>query len=280
MGQPFESEISKCISSVLGAKPAGTLVVDADEGDVGTSGSFESGFLRRTRIDVLGLPDDLYELIEKAHEASKAHPGGPWYRCEISVDPREGFKFNYFWLADALMDLNSIPRGSLGGLPGGVLRARFDGQVIARLEDHEISGAILGFVASERSAGNTVRPTLLDLYGVADWHGDSNNGSLNQYFARTRDPYGGLERSELYGATLRGLEAIKHVRAVAHFREALAVYAHIYDRVSDACERLEVASIGHPEELPVVDDYWVIEKQIHSLISAYVRANVADLSGG
>lgn len=280
MSQSFESELSQCIHSALGARPSGTLVIDADDGCIGTSGGFESGIFRRKRVDVTGLPDNFHDLIEKSYEASKANPKGPWYRCEIAIQPRQGFHFTYFWLADALKDINSIPKGILGGLPGGVLRARFDAEVLERLEDHEISGAILAYVPSMSRAGHNVSSKLMDLYGVADWHGDSNNGSLNQYFARTLDPYSGFDRASLYGATLRGLEAIGHTEGLQHFSKALAVYSHLYERVDAVRKSLDIAAVSGPDEHPVVDDYWDIEPRIQSLLANHVRANVVELAGG
>ncbi len=166
-----------------------------------------------------------------------------------------------------------------GGLPSFILRARFDREIIANVKDHEISDAIMRFVPSEIERGGTVEPELLGLYGTVDWQSDSNNGSLNQYFARRRDPYGGLDRSLLYPATLKGLELIGHAPAAKLFRESISTYSHFHPWVENVREQLGIPKISSPDDSNVVSEYWDVEETLDQLRTAYVRKNIDQLAG-
>lgn len=267
MNRPFEIAASKVLASSLASLPSVLVVLEVDDGCVSSSGDFASG-----------LPSEMIDLVLDAYEQSKSDPSGPWYRCEIAFTQKDGFAFRYFWLADALANLDSVPPSRIGGLPAVLLRARLDDKVLSKLEDYQVSDALISFVPASIQRGGPVNARLIQLYAVADWHGDSNNGSLNQYFSRSRDPYGGLDREPLYDATLRGLELIGYRKAADHFREAIATYSQFYDRVENARNRLGIEPLADPTRSQVVDEYWDVETQLDQFLVAYVRSHINELS--
>ena len=261
--------MSKALSAALGAKSSALVVVEVEDECVTSTGDLESG-----------LPGDLIDVVLDAYEESKSDPSGPWYRCEIAFTRSGGFSFRYFWLADALANIEAVPPGSVGGLPAVLLRSRFDDKVLCRLDDYQIADALISFVPASIDRGDKVNARLVQLYAVSDWQGDSNNGSLNQYFSRSRDPYGGLDRELLYDSTLRGLELIGFRKAADHFREAIAAYAHLYDRVENARRRLGIEPLADAKASQVVDEYWDVEAQLTQFLAAYVRSHINELSVG
>jgi Domain of unknown function (DUF4375) len=274
MINPYEAPISAALRAMTGARPSGALSVEADEGMIGFSGAFEGGLLRRKTFDTTQLPDELPELFSQSYDWSKTQRGGPWYTCTVSADPRAGFSYAYDWQGDAIGDLSRLTKSVNGGVPGFILRTRFDRELLALVDDHEISTAILYFVPAELARGRTVAPELFQLYAVVDWQGDTNNGSLNQYFARAHDPYGGLDRAELYPATLQGLALIGHADAAALFRESLSVYAHFHPRVEQVRARLGLPTISSPEDSNAINAYWDVEATLNDLIVAHVREHI------
>jgi hypothetical protein len=281
MKHPHEPRLLALLLAQVGTRPRGEIVIDADDGVLSTTGFVESGLLRRSRRDAGDLwTPEMSSTVFDAYEASKASSEGAWYRCRVLVTSASEVAFSYFHQREALKDIAGIPRDSLGSLPGFVFRARFDRELLALIDDGDISTAILYFVPAELARGGAVSEELLSLYATVDWQGDTNNGSLNQYFARAQDPYGGLDRARLYGATLAGLELIGHDEAVALFREALAAYSEFHERVDAVREQLGIARLPSGVESDVINAYWDIERQVETVRAAYVRANLGMLVGG
>ena len=277
--RPHEVAISASILAAVGDQPYGQFLVDADDGSIGATGSIESGWPARTVIGVHNLPDGFLDLLRKSFDASKEQSQGPWYHCKIHVHHDRAVSYQYSWQGAPYSSLSDIQRNSRGGFPSFILRSRFDKELISQLDDIDASTAILFYVPASIKRGIFVPQTLLDLYATIDWQGDSNNGSLNQYFSRDRDPYGGLDRAELYPATLRGLESIGHTEAAKLFREALSVYSHFYERVDLARTQIGIPSIQSSDDSDVLNNYWSVEKALDKLRADYVRSHIEQLTG-
>lgn len=266
---------------IRGRRPKGSLRCSATDGSIGFTGAVETGLLFRQRQEILDLLDpapepDLSDLLFELRKASRARPEGPWYCCHIEIDGGD-MRFRYAWENAPFASIKELEPDMHGHVPSFVFRRRFDRALIDELSDFEVGSALLFYVPARIEAGKPVSGALLDLYATLDWQSDVNNGALDQYFARDRDPMTGLPRGPLYAATLRGLRVMGHEVAAALFAEAIALYAHFHARVEEARVELGIAPVPRQEESDIMGRYYDLNASLDAARTVYIRAHAEAL---
>lgn len=280
----IESQITELLRSKLpGARPLGLIKCDAAEGVVGFTGHVESGFFRRKKLDISDIlhrthtgEPDFSDLLARLREASRAMPEGPLYRCDIGIDGRT-ISYRYYWENTPFESVHEIERGIDGHVPNFVLARRFDRALVPELTDFDANNALFFYVPARIKQGKPVSGPLLEVFATLEWQSDVNNGAMNQYFARDHEPMTGLERSQLYGATHRGLLRIGCSDAASLFAESISLYAHFYPRVEAARNELGFAEIPRQDQSDIMNRYYALDQSLDDCRVKYIRTRIAEL---
>lgn len=247
----------------LGAWAEGQIKCDMSNGSVGHTGHIEYGLLKKSKKDISeifdaldldyedGFESKLFELREASIKESK----GPIYRCNINIKGKN-IEFEYFWEGSEFKSLAEIEPDIDGNLPSFIYEKIFDEKLISYVDNWEIDSAIFMFVPAQKQRNKLIPEDLLDMYALVDWQSDTDNGGLNQYFARDIDYFGCFNRDDLYPRVLRAIKKMNHQIAEALFEEAIALYAHFYNRVDRAREIMAIAPVEKQENSDINDRYF------------------------
>jgi len=279
--QKAEQEIRAILAKAeLGIRPEGQVKCGMSSGSVSHTGSVVSGLFKRTKNDIthilkqldLKSGEDFRSKLFDLREESKKEPLGPIYRCNINVKGRL-IEFEYFWESSAFNSLSEIEPDINGSLPSFIYERIFSEELISHVDKWELDSAISMYVVAQMQKNKDVPEELLDMYALVDWQSDTNNGGLNQYFARDVDGYGCCDREALYPRVLRAIQHINHSAAEEHFSEAVALYSHFYDRVNRAREVMQIAPVERKGESDINDRYFQICDELESKRREFVKAH-------
>lgn len=279
--QKIEQEIKAIFAKAdLGIWPEGQVKCGTSSGSVSYNGIIVSGLLKNTKNDIakildrldLDYGDDLGSKLFKLREESKKEKLGPIYRCNINVKGKS-IEFEYFWEGSPFQSLSEVEPDTNGSLPNFIYKTMFTKELISHVEKWELDSAILTFVSAQKQKNGKIPENLLDMYALADWQSDTDNGGLNQYFARDVDCFGCYSREELYPRVLRAIKKLNHSAAENLFCEAIALYSHFYDYVNNSREVMEIAPVERQEESDINDRYFQIYDDLESKRHRFVKEN-------
>lgn len=279
--QKVEQEIKAIFAKAdLGIWPEGQVKCGMSSGSVGHTGSIVSGLLKKTKKDItqildkldLEYGDDFGSKLFELREESKKEKLGPIYRCNINVKGKN-IEFEYFWEGSPFQSLSEIEPDINGSLPSFIYAKMFTKELISHVDKWELDSAIFMFVPAQKQRSETIPEDLLDMYALVDWQSDTDNGGLNQYFARDVDCFGCYDREELYSRVLRAIKKVNHPTAENVFSEAMALYSHFYDRVSRAREAMDIAPVEKQEESDINDRYFQMYGDLESKRRDFVKEN-------
>ncbi|ASK18604.1 DMP19 family protein [Halomonas sp. N3-2A] len=279
--QRVEQEIRVIFEKAdLGTWPDGQVKCDMSGGSVGHTGSITSGLLKRTKTDItqilekldLEYGDDFGSKLFELREESKKESLGPIYRCNINVKGKN-IEFEYFWEGSPFNFLSEVEPDINGSLPNFIYEKMFTKELISYVDKWELDSAIFMFVPAQKQRNEDIPEDLLDMYALVDWQCDTDNGGLNQYFARDVDCFGCYNREELYPRVLRAIKKVNHLAAEILYSEAMALYSHFYDRVNRAREAMDIASIEKQEESDINDRYFQMYDDLESKRRDFVKEN-------
>jgi hypothetical protein len=120
----------------------------------------------------------------------------------------------------------------------------------------------------------------MEVYATLEWQCDVNNGTMDQYFARSHDTMTGWKRSTLYGVTYRGLFRIQHKIAADMFAESIALYAHFHSGVEEARIELGIPAVPKQERSDIMARFCAISASIDAARTRYIREHIVDLEQG
>lgn len=286
--QKIEKEIKAIFAKAdLGIWPEGQVKCDMSDGSVGHTGSISSGLLKKTKTDSteildkldLDYEDDFGSKLYKLREESKKESLGPIYRCNINVKGKN-IEFEYFWEGTAFQALSEIEPDINGSLPNFIYEKMFTAELISHVDKWELDSAIFMFVPAQKQRNEKIPEDLLDMYALVDWQSDTENGGLNQYFARDVDYFGCYDREMLYPRVLRAIKKVNHATAEKLFSESMALYSHFYDRVHRAREAMGITSVAKQEESDINDRYFQIYDDLESKRRDFVKENPQQFAVG
>jgi hypothetical protein len=182
--------------------------------------------------------------------------------------------FQYYREEDDFSSIEDIPKDSFGSIPSFIYRKTFSKELIQATDTHKMVIGQSVFVQSLMKAGKVVPETHRIFYSLSDLIGDVNNGGFNQYFERsiTWDT-AQLPREDLYTDVDTALALIDMIEAREIFRDALAVYAHLYERVNSARQTLGIPAIEKQETSDLDSRYYNILSDLEERFGAYIKAN-------
>lgn len=279
--QKVEQEIKDIFAKAdLGIWPEGQVKCDMSGGSVGHTGSITSGLLKKTKTDIteildkldLDYEDDFGSKLYKLREESKKESLGPIYRCNINVKG-QNIEFEYFWESSPFRALSEVEPDINGSLPNFIYEKLFTEELISHVDKWELDSAIFMFVPAQKQRNEEIPEDLLDMYALVDWQSDTDNGGLNQYFARDVDYFCCYDREELYPRVLRAINKVNHPTAESLFSEAMALYSHFYDRVNRAREAMDIVPIEKKEESDINDRYFQMYDDLESKRRDFVKEN-------
>ncbi len=264
----IESKIVELLrSSAAAPLPGGMIKCEAADGVVGFKGAAVKG----------PAGESLSPLLADLRQASEATPQGPWYRCNIVQDGPH-IRFDYFWESTPFMSIKDIEPDLNGNVPSFVFERRFDQRLIDEISDVDVDNSLLFYVPARTRRGQVISVPLLEVYATFEWQSDVNNGALNQYFARSKDPLTGMDRLPLYGHAYKGLQRIGHEQAASLFAEAVALFAHFYPKVEEARALLGIPAVPKQEESDIMGRFFELEPTLAPARVAYMRAHMAELA--
>jgi len=267
-----------------GERPEGQLRKEADGA---FSGAVDVGSGTRRRVDFAGpnapgRPGEarMFDLMEELEAASRASEQGPWYYLVVHVRPEGAIDFRYFLERDPLPPIADLGLEEFEAVPAYYYRKRFDAALVAGLSDFEVNSALSEHVGARLAAGAPVPPALRELYATQDWQGDTNNGGLDQYFARRHSwDHVSSPRDGNYPLVRAGLRRIGAHDAAALFDEAIALWAHFHPEVEEARAALGIAPVPRQERSDIGSRYYVIERDLDKQRAAYLRAHPEAFAG-
>lgn len=247
----------------LGTWAEGQVKCDMSGGSVGYTGSIKSGLLKKTKSDItevlnklnLEYGKDFGSKLYELREESKKETLGPIYHCNINVKCKN-VEFEYFWEGTPFQSLSEIEPDINGSLPNFIYERMFTKELISYVDKWELDSAIFMFVPAQKQRNGVIPEDLLDMYALIDWQSDTNNGGLNQYFARDVDYFGCFNREELYPRVLMAINKVNHQIAQNLYSEAMALYSHFYERVDRARDAMNIAPVEKQEESDINDRYF------------------------
>ena len=270
-------------SRIRGTRPVGVLACAAGDRDSDFSGRIEAGLLSRKKHDAVlllrgpqGSRPDFSDLLHELRNASRSHPQGPWYRCNIHIEGRE-IRFQYFWENAPFTSVKELELDYKGSVPNFVLARRFDRALVEELTDFDVGSCLFLYIPARIMAGKPITDALLEVYATLEWQRDVNNGAMNQYFARDHDPISGQPRSLLYGKTYQGLLRIGHEAAAKVFAESIALYAHFYPRVETARQQLNIPAVTRQEQSDIMAKFHDLESTLDGARVKYIREHIGEL---
>lgn len=152
----------------------------------------------------------------------------------------------------------------------------FTKDLISHVDKWELDSAIFMFVPAQRQRNGKIPEDLLDMYALVDWQSDTDNGGLNQYFARDVDYFGCYDREELYPRVLRAIKKVNHPAGENLFSEAMALYSHFYERVNLAREAMDITPVEKQEESDINDRYFQMYDDLESKRRDFVKDNAEE----
>ena len=275
----FEQQIIAALDTKLGHRASGNVDVGIFDGAANYSGTFKYKNLFGKEIykEVGKYFDEqnvrLFDLITDLRKRTSAGKRGPVFKLKISlVKGKVGFQ--YFREGDDFVSIEDIPKDSFGNIPSFVYQKTFSEELIRATDaDKMVIGQSL-FVQSLIKAGKDVPEAHKFFYSLSDLIGDVNNGGFNQYFERRKSwDAVQLPRKDLYTDVDAALALIDMVEATEIFREALAVYAHLYDRVDSARKTLGISAVEKQETSDLNSRYYAILSALEKRFGAYIKTN-------
>ena len=280
----IETHIRELISKVaLDSSTKGYITCELNDGSAGYSGSLltSNSSTHQQSIDITSIFDDLRrkndlkfdELLFSLREASKAYPHGPIYHCEIEINGYN-VSFNYFWENESFDTLDQIKRTNANTLPTFIYEKIFNEELVSFIGDYEIDAAIGFHVSSQYCKEKNINNSLLEMYALIDWQWDTENGGLDQYFARNMDYFDCYPRENLYPFVLKALETLNYYEATELFKECIALYSHFYDRVDNARKIMGIPSIEKQTESDINQRYYTVYEILASYRHNHIRENI------
>lgn len=268
------------LSANLGVWPEGQIKCDMTNVSAGYTGSITSGLIKKTKIDFIEILDsldldpevDFSSLLFKLREASKSEQKGPIYLCNIIVKGKK-LTFKYFWEGESFSSLDEIEPDLHGSLPSFIYERMFTTELIEHIKNWELDTAIFMFVPAQKQRKEEIPAPLLDMYALIDWQSDTDNGGLNQYFARDIDYFGCFDREELYPRVLKAIRNIGHKKSEKLYQEAIALYSNFYGRIEHARVNMNIEAVPKEEESDINDRYFQIYEELESVRHSYIKDN-------
>lgn len=267
---------NKIVKADKGFWPEGEIKCQMSDGSIGHTGSWTSGLIKKEKRSVTKLfndedqDDSFTDLLHELRTASKNVENGPIYRCNISFKGNK-VNFEYFYENAKFDSLDELEPDMNGNLPNFIYERMFTKEIIAHIDNWEIDSAIFMFVPEQKKRGDPLPEILLDMYALVDWQSDTDNGGLNQYFARDCDYFGCFDREELYPRVLKAIKLISHKVAENLYQEGIALYAHHYDRVNRAREVMSIPEVPKQEESDINERYFDMYSDLEKVRQQYVK---------
>jgi hypothetical protein len=269
---------NKIVKADKGIWPEGEIKCQMSDGSIGLTGSWTSGLIKKEKRSATKLFDDedqddsFTDLLYELRSASEKVESGPIYRCNILFKGNK-VDFEYFYENAKFDSLAELESDMNGNLPNFIFERMLTKDIIAHIGDWEIDSAIFMFVPEQKKRGGPIPDILLDMYALVDWQSDTNNGGLNQYFARDCDYFGCYDREELYPRVLKAIKLVPHKASEDLYQEGIALYSHYYNRVNRAREVMEIPEIPKQEESDINERYFNIYSDLEKVRRQYVKEN-------
>lgn len=275
----FEQQIKAALDTKFCRRASGEIDVDLAGGSASYSGGFKlkSVFGKDTVKDAIECFEeqkvDFFKLISSLRTRSSMGERGVIFKLMIILIKGK-ISFRYYFEGDEFLSIEDIPKNSFGRIPLFVYRKTFSKELIHATKDTHMVIGQSEFVQALMKAGKTIPKNHKLFYSLGDLIGDVNNGGFNQYFERrvTWDT-AQLARENMYVDVDSALKQMDMSKARGIFREALAVYAHLYERVELARSALGIPEIEKQETSDLDSRYYAILSDLEKSFGAYIKAN-------
>lgn len=252
------------LSSLGGPIHTGLIKCDASSGYMAMTGSLQRSESAETTDFLSLLPQDydnperdFTSLVERLHKESLGNSDLPsWYRCNIQI---RGSDCTFrFWREDeAVTDLSVLEPTIDGSTPTFPFRNKFPLALLQQLREAEYHDAFLTFAPLAMLEQRQISGTFLGYFALIDWQADTNNGSLDQYFARPTDWLGAeVERARLYPEVRSSLRRLDLPAALDLFEEAIGLYSHFHQRVDEARAAMGIAAVPKQTQSDIMGRYY------------------------
>ncbi len=143
--------------------------------------------------DIVGFDEatsrQLSDLLFDLHGASQAAPLGPWYCAEIIVRRGSDLTATYHWEGTPVKSVAELKVHGLS-VPLHPFKRALPAALLREWPERLLADAIDTFVIAQSQRGAPIPPSVLEVFALYDWIGDTNNGGHNQYFGRRQDQVG------------------------------------------------------------------------------------------
>ena len=219
---------------------------------------------------------NFFKLILDLRKRSLPDEKGPIFKLQIKL-LKGKVRFLYYREGDEFSSIEDIPKDIHGGIPSFVYRKMFSKDLILATENYRMTIDQSEFVQALIRADKPVPEKHKLFYSLSDLIGDVNNGGFNQYFERTKTwDSVQLPRKDLYADVDAALAVMDFSPARDIFREALAIYAHLYPRVETARKALGIPAIEKQETTDLDSRYYDILSDLEKNFAAYIKTNLDD----
>ena len=274
----FEDDARRHFQSSSFAKKAnGDLSFDLDWGTVGMSGKLSGGTIIKKELWANDFANsinwDATDKLSNLYEASKQHPHGPIYRCNIEFVKGHS-TFRYYFERSPIQSLSDIAKDSHGTYPLFAYRRYFTEELIDASEKGDLRIGHQALIEVLLLKGANVPEHHMEFYALNDFIGDFLNGGLNQYFSRSISwDSARYERTKLYPRVDKALTKLGREDAKDMFEEAIALFAHYNEPVEAARKQMNIPALPKQEESDIGSRFWEIIYEIEEQTEAYMKAN-------
>lgn len=242
-------------------------------------GEIKAGRIRKTSYDLSELlrtrgdsTDEFFDHLRRLWEESEHHELGPFYRLDVEIEGKK-IDFEYSWENAPFESLGELKPPLSGKTPDFLFKQRFDEELIAFVEDHELDTAVSEFVAYRRNNGQSVPEPLLDMYALVSWHWTIVSEGFMQHFAdleRVRQP---LPVVEWYERAARVLSKLDQADAQNVMKLSLGLYSSLYKAVEPIRIALGVNKVTEIDENDLYDKFGAVESQLQKAWRSEIRSN-------
>ncbi len=194
---------------------------------------------------------------------------------DIAIDGKR-IGFEYFWENAPFESLEELKPPIRGKTPDFLFKQRFDGELIAFIDDHEIDTAISVFVANRRKNGQSVPESLLDMYALVAWHRTVVSEGFMQHFADLESVSQPLPVVEWYERTARMLSKLDQPDVLDVVKLSLGLYSSLYAAVEPIRVALGINKVTEIDENDLYERFGAVESAIQKAWRTEVRSNPTD----
>lgn len=250
-------------------------------------GSFRRGWLDReyslrdsSTGELVGFATDdaVSDLLFALHHASRNELLGPWYYAELTIKPRRSIAVNYWWEGTPVKTLSDLVPSDLG-FPVFPFKRELRASLLREWREFDLVYAIGAYVSTQVPLGGHVSDIVLDLFATNDWLADTNNGSHDQYFARSTDCFGaGIGRSTLLPRVHRMIKRLNESSWFELFEEAVSLWSHFNRDVDEARLQLGIKWVPRKETSDIDARFFSVSMDIHNALCRYIKDHIDEIA--